>query len=97
MRSRSRQAFRQRLSPLRGPASRPTRRNQAMADETQRGALEVLLGLQSEYAPDLPVELISAVFALETESEYEIDRRPVRARLRAMLEEAAPALEEENS
>ncbi len=62
-----------------------------MADETQRGALDVLVGLRSEHAPDLSEELIRAVFALETEAEYEMDRRPVRAKLRALIEEAAPA------
>lgn len=66
-----------------------------MADETQKGALDVLLGLRSEHAPNLSEELISAVFSLETDSEYEMDRRPVRAKLRSLLEEAAPAAGEQ--
>jgi hypothetical protein len=68
-----------------------------MADENKRGALDVLLGLRDEHAPNLPEELISAVFALETESEYEIDRRPVRAKLRTLVEESVPAPKEEKN
>jgi hypothetical protein len=54
-------------------------------NQSSKGALEVLEEIRKDEYPDLSAALLAAVFALETDTQFDVDRAPVIAKLRDLI------------
>jgi hypothetical protein len=49
------------------------------------GALDALLAVRAEKFPDVPVEVLERVYEIEQAAQFESDRKPTVAKLRALI------------
>lgn len=56
-----------------------------MNDMAHAGADETLRRIRTEKFDHIPVELLESVFQMETETQFEADRKPTVARLRDLV------------
>jgi hypothetical protein len=59
-----------------------------VSDGTPKAA-DVLERLRAEQFPDVPADLVKKAYELEHARQFELERGPVRAELRDLIEEAA--------